>query len=81
VFSSASGMPVSRQATPHLNMLLPGTLLDAALSTYGAKDHDKRTRPCMAMNDGSCELASEASLQKMERLQNEDRFAAQAALG
>lgn len=38
VFSCALDLPISAEATPHLNMLLRRTLLDAGLSTYGAKD-------------------------------------------
>lgn len=47
-FSCALGIPVSAQATPHLNMLLRRTLADAGLATYKAKDHYKRARPFMA---------------------------------
>lgn len=62
VFSCALDMPVSQQATPHLNMLLRRTLLDAGLSTYAAKDSYKRQRPFAALNEGTCAPASEATL-------------------
>ncbi len=64
VFSCALDMPISQAATPHLNMLLRRTLLDAGLSTYGAKDHHKRQRPFAALKEGTCAPASEAALAK-----------------
>lgn len=64
VFSCALDMPISQTATPHLNMLLRRTLLDAGLSTYGAKDHYKRQRPFAALKEGTCAPASEAALVK-----------------
>lgn len=64
VFSCALDMPVSQDATPHLNMLLRRTLLDSGLSTYGAKDHYKRQRPFAALKEGTCAPASEAALAK-----------------
>ena len=64
VFSCALDMPISQDATPHLNMLLRRTLLDAGLSTYGAKDHYKRQRPFAALKEGTCAPASEAALAK-----------------
>jgi acid phosphatase (class A) len=64
VFSCALDMPVSEAATPHLNMLLRRTLLDAGLSTYGAKDHYKRQRPFVALKEGTCAPASETALAK-----------------
>ncbi len=62
LFGCALDMPISQEATPHLNMLLRRTLVDAGLSTYGAKDHYKRQRPFAALNEGSCAPASEAAL-------------------
>jgi acid phosphatase (class A) len=64
VFSCALDMPISQEATPHLNMLLRRTLLDAGLSTYSAKDHYKRQRPFAALKEGTCAPASEAALAK-----------------
>lgn len=62
VFSCALDLPISAEATPHLNMLLRRTLLDAGLSTYGAKDAYKRQRPFAALNEGTCAPGSEANL-------------------
>jgi len=64
VFSCALDLPVSQAATPHLNMLLRRTLLDAGLSTYGAKDRHQRARPFVALKEGSCAPASEPALVK-----------------
>jgi acid phosphatase (class A) len=64
VFSCALGIPISQDATPHLNMLLRRTLLDAGLSTYGAKNHYKRQRPFAALKEGTCAPHSEAALAK-----------------
>lgn len=62
VFSCALDMPISQEATPHLNMLLRRSLLDAGLSTYGAKDSYKRQRPFAALKEGTCAPASEPAL-------------------
>ena len=63
-FSCALGIPISQEATPHLNMLLRRSLIDAGLSTYGAKDTYQRVRPFAALNEGSCAPAAEAALAK-----------------
>lgn len=63
-FSCALGMPISQEATPHLNMLLRRSLIDTGLSTYGAKDNYKRQRPFAALKEGTCAPASEAALAK-----------------
>jgi len=64
VFSCALDLPISQEATPHLNMLLRRSLLDAGLSTYGAKDHYQRQRPFAALKEGTCAPASEPALAK-----------------
>ncbi len=64
VFSCALDMPISQDATPHLNMLLRRTLLDSGLSTYAAKDTYKRQRPFAALRESTCAPASEAALAK-----------------
>lgn len=64
VFSCALDLPISQQATPHLNMLLRRSLVDTGLSTYAAKDHYKRQRPFAALKEGTCAPASEAALVK-----------------
>ena len=63
-FACALGLPISQEATPHLNMLLRRTLADAGLSTYAAKDSYQRQRPFAALKQGSCAPASEAALAK-----------------
>lgn len=63
-FSCALGIPVSETATPHLNMLLRRTLVDAGLATYAAKDTYNRQRPFVALNETTCSPADEKSLTK-----------------
>ncbi|MBP6898615.1 MAG: phosphatase PAP2 family protein [Burkholderiaceae bacterium] len=60
----AMGLTISQQATPHLNMLLRRSLLDAGLATYGAKDRYQRQRPFAALDEATCTPAEEASLRK-----------------
>lgn len=62
--SCAMDMPISQEATPHLNMLLRRTLVDAGLSTYAAKDTYKRTRPFATHKDSTCTPQEEAKLSK-----------------
>lgn len=62
VFSCALDLPISAEATPHLNMLLRRTLVDAGLSTYGAKDTYKRQRPFVVLKESTCAPDSEAAL-------------------
>ena len=64
VFSCALDLPISQQATPHLNMLLRRSLLDSGLSTYAAKDNYKRQRPFAVLQEGTCAPASEPALVK-----------------
>jgi acid phosphatase (class A) len=63
-FACALGIAISQQTTPHLNMMLRRSLLDAGLSTYGAKDNYKRQRPFAALKESTCAPASEAALAK-----------------
>jgi acid phosphatase (class A) len=63
-FSCALGVPISAEATPHLNMLLRRTLADVGLATYRAKDHYQRQRPFVAGNDAICTPEDEAKLRK-----------------
>ncbi len=63
-FSCAMDMPISQEQTPHLNMLLRRTLLDAGLSTYAAKDSYNRKRPFVVKSEGSCTPAEEPTLTK-----------------
>ena len=53
-FSCALAMPVSEEATPHLNMLLRRVRADASRANDKAKDYYKRRRPYNAYGDASC---------------------------
>jgi acid phosphatase (class A) len=61
-FSCALDLPVSETATPHLNMLLRRTLLDAGLSTYGAKNAYQRQRPYARFGEATCAPEEEKKL-------------------
>ncbi|HOM12711.1 MAG TPA: phosphatase PAP2 family protein [Rubrivivax sp.] len=63
-FECALQLPISQQDTPHLNMLLRRTMLDAALATYAAKDHYQRQRPFAATGGPTCTPGEEAALAK-----------------
>ncbi|RJF92541.1 acid phosphatase [Noviherbaspirillum saxi] len=63
-FSCALGIPISEEATPHVNILLRRVLTDAGTATFGAKDHYKRTRPFMAFKGHSCTPDEEHVLTK-----------------
>ena len=63
-FACALDVPVSESQTPHLNMLLRRTLLDAGLATYAAKDRYKRQRPYVMLGEPTCEPAEEQKLSK-----------------
>ncbi|PUE08076.1 phosphatase PAP2 family protein [Limnohabitans sp. T6-20] len=64
VFSCALDVPISQEATPHLNMLLRRTLIDAGLATYKAKDHYARKRPFAQLSETTCSPKEEAQLAK-----------------
>ncbi|MBP6276316.1 MAG: phosphatase PAP2 family protein [Limnohabitans sp.] len=64
VFSCALDIPISQEATPHLNMLLRRTLIDAGLATYKAKDHYARKRPFAQLSETTCSPKEEAHLAK-----------------
>jgi acid phosphatase (class A) len=53
-FSCALSMPISQEATPHLNMLLRRVRADASRANDKAKDLYKRQRPYLAHGDASC---------------------------
>jgi acid phosphatase (class A) len=57
-------MPISQEATPHLNMLLRRSLVDAGFATYRAKDHYQRKRPFAEMGETTCSPKEEAHLSK-----------------
>lgn len=54
VFSCTLDMPISEQATPHLNMLLRRIRMDASRANDKPKDLYKRQRPFMLKGDSSC---------------------------
>lgn len=61
-FSCALDLPLGTPASPHLNMLLRRSMLDAGLATYRAKDHYKRQRPFAVLGEGTCTPADEPKL-------------------
>ncbi len=54
VFSCVLAMPVSEEATPHLNILLRRLRADASRANDKAKSHYQRRRPYVAHGDTSC---------------------------
>lgn len=63
-FSCALDLPLGTNATPHLNMLMRRSMLDAGLATYRAKDHYKRIRPFVVVGESTCSPSEEAMLAK-----------------
>jgi acid phosphatase (class A) len=61
-FSCALNAPITEQDTPHLYMLLRRTLADAGLSTNGAKNRYKRTRPFVVNRQPTCSPGDEDHL-------------------
>ena len=53
-FSCALAMPISEEATPHLNMLLRRVRADASRANDQPKNFYKRKRPYMAYGEPSC---------------------------
>lgn len=53
-FSCALAMPISAEATPHLNMLLRRVRADASRATDKAKNYYKRRRPFAVHGDKNC---------------------------
>ena len=53
-FSCVLAMPVSEEATPHLNMLLRRVRADASRANDKAKDYFKRRRPFAVYDEQSC---------------------------
>jgi acid phosphatase (class A) len=47
-------MPISQEATPHLNMLIRRVRADASRANDKAKDFYKRRRPYLVYGDASC---------------------------
>ncbi|MCH8616507.1 phosphatase PAP2 family protein [Sphingomonas sp. SM33] len=63
-FACAMGFSINKGARPRLYGLLARMLIDVGLSTYGAKDHYKRTRPFVAHHEGTCYPKDEALLRQ-----------------
>lgn len=61
-FSCVLAMPISAEATPHLNMLLRRVRMDASRATDKAKDHYKRPRPFMVTGDAICTPKEQARM-------------------
>jgi acid phosphatase (class A) len=61
-FACALGVPISKEQSPHLYLLLQRTMVDAGLATYAAKDHYKRTRPFVFYKEATCAPGDEAQL-------------------
>jgi acid phosphatase (class A) len=53
-FSCALDIPISAEATPHLNMLLRRVRADASRANDKTKDRYKRPRPFMVTNEAMC---------------------------
>ncbi len=63
-FSCALDLTISQERTPHLNMLLRRSLVDAGLATYAAKNAYARTRPFVVLEEATCAPADEPALSK-----------------
>lgn len=61
-FSCALDMPISAEATPHLNMLLRRVRMDSSRATDKAKDSYQRKRPFMETGDAICTPKEQARL-------------------
>jgi acid phosphatase (class A) len=61
-FECALGVPITQRQSPYLYQLLRRVLTDAALATYRAKDHYKRTRPFVHYKETTCTPGDEAML-------------------
>ncbi len=65
VFSCALGVPIDKEHTPHLYLLLQRTLADAGLSTYTAKNHYRRLQPFVLNNQPICTRMKRSCFAKM----------------
>jgi acid phosphatase (class A) len=63
-FAGVLDVPVSREQTPHLYLLMRRVMTDASLSTYVAKKHYNRLRPFMVNNQPTCSPGDEEYLMK-----------------
>lgn len=64
VFQCALGIPVNRDDTPALYMLLWRTLTDIGLAPYSAKNAYQRERPFMVRGETTCTPQDEEALRK-----------------
>ena len=64
IYSCALNAPITQEQTPYLYQLLRRALTDAALSTYAAKDHYRRTRPFVVNKEPLCTPGDQALLEK-----------------
>ena len=64
VFSCALGVPIDREHTPHLYLLLQRMMDDAGLSTYAAKNEYQRLRPFLINNQPICTPKEKERLKK-----------------
>lgn len=64
IFSCAMGLSISQETTPHTNMLLRRTVIDAGLATYKAKNHYQRKRPFATFNETTCAPKEDTALSK-----------------
>jgi acid phosphatase (class A) len=62
VYSCALAIPISAQATPHLNMLLRRVRADASRAVDKAKDNYKRKRPYAQFGESSCTPKEDARM-------------------
>ncbi len=63
-YACALGVPVTREDTPRLYLLLQRTRTDAGRSVSKAKDHYKRARPFMVNGGPTCTPEDEEGLRK-----------------
>lgn len=63
-YACALGVPVTREDTPRLYLLLQRTRTDAGRSVSKAKDHYKRARPFMVNGGPTCAPEDEEGLRK-----------------
>ena len=61
-FSCATGIAISKEATPRLYGLLGKMMVDVGLSTYRAKDRYKRIRPFVVHKEVTCTPAEDKFL-------------------
>lgn len=63
-FSCTLGVPITKDNTPHLHMLLSRTLTDVSRSTRSAKEHYNRARPFEVNKEPICTPEKKTGLEK-----------------